>query len=126
MLAIRFFEVIFIFSLIFDFLNFIFSSGGTAKSSAYYGQGSGSIWLDDLQCSGSESSLFACVHPAVGSHNCVHGEDAGVICSWFTHPLNNFHRPVFLLGNTDEKNQHLLKIKMKKKIKFVIIVLKII
>lgn len=48
-------------------------SGGTPKPSATYGQGTGSIWLDDLQCSGSESSLFACVHPAVGSHNCEIG-----------------------------------------------------
>ena len=55
--------------------------GGTAKSSAYYGSGSGSILLDDVSCGGSEVSLFACSHFTIRTHNCGHNEDASVICS---------------------------------------------
>lgn len=56
-------------------------SGGTAKSTAHYGQGTGNIWLDNVDCTGYEPSLFACRHPAIGDHNCNHGEDAGVSCT---------------------------------------------
>uniref|UniRef100_A0A667Z9F5 SRCR domain-containing protein n=1 Tax=Myripristis murdjan TaxID=586833 RepID=A0A667Z9F5_9TELE len=43
--------------------------------------GTGNIWLDDLRCTGTETSIFDCPHSGVGVHNCNHGEDAGVQCT---------------------------------------------
>ncbi len=42
--------------------------------------GTGTIWLDDVRCTGSEASLSACRHNSWGSHNCGHGEDVSVHC----------------------------------------------
>ena len=58
-------------------------SCGTALSapqSAHFGQGRDHIWLDDVGCTGSESELELCPHRGVGTHNCNHREDAGVVC----------------------------------------------
>ncbi len=52
----------------------------SAQTIAHFGAGSGQIWLDDVKCSGHESSLTRCSHPSFGTHNCRHSEDAGVIC----------------------------------------------
>ena len=58
-----------------------FSSNAYAQSRAYFGQGTGPIWLDDLKCTGNETSIDGCPHRAYGSNNCRHAEDVGVVCT---------------------------------------------
>lgn len=56
-----------------------------AKKSAFFGEGKEDIWLDDVVCTGSESSILNCQHRPIGENNCGHNEDAGVVCSGKTY-----------------------------------------
>ncbi|XP_049334461.1 scavenger receptor cysteine-rich type 1 protein M130 isoform X3 [Astyanax mexicanus] len=52
-----------------------------ALGKSHFGSGSGPIWMDDVDCSGSEFTLKKCQRRGWGKHNCNHSTDAGVICS---------------------------------------------
>ncbi|XP_076194131.1 scavenger receptor cysteine-rich domain-containing protein DMBT1-like, partial [Aptenodytes patagonicus] len=52
----------------------------SAKIDAFFGEGTGDILLDNVACRGDESSLEQCSHRGLGTHDCYHKEDAGVIC----------------------------------------------
>ncbi|XP_051745863.1 scavenger receptor cysteine-rich type 1 protein M130-like [Ctenopharyngodon idella] len=52
-----------------------------ALGDAYFGPGSGLVWMSFATCTGSESTLKNCGSSGWGKNNCNHTEDAGVICS---------------------------------------------
>ena len=45
-----------------------------------FGLGRNQIWLDDIRCTGNESSILQCANSGFGIHNCQHSEDVGVAC----------------------------------------------
>ncbi len=59
-----------------------FVDGCYARLAIFSGftDGTGAIFLDNVQCVGSESTLISCTAQPIGTHNCNHAEDAGVIC----------------------------------------------
>ena len=50
-----------------------------------FGSGDGPIWLDNVSCSGSESSIQECRNRGFGVHNCEHTEDIGIICGEYSY-----------------------------------------
>ena len=54
--------------------------GAIAYTNAYFGRGSGGIFMDNVGCRGTESTLLSCPYSGIGVHNCDHSADAGSSC----------------------------------------------
>ncbi|NWX78877.1 DMBT1 protein, partial [Alca torda] len=52
-----------------------------APPGAWFGEGSGPIWLNGLRCRGTEERLVLCRHRGWRPHVCAHEEDASAVCS---------------------------------------------
>ena len=59
---------------------YILLTAGVPYSNAFFGAGTGSIFLDDVQCSSSSSQLLECPSRPILDNNCAHSDDAGVGC----------------------------------------------
>ena len=58
----------------------IWPTGAVAFSSAHFGAGIGPIYLDDVDCTGSESNLIECSRSSNVTCTSGHSQDAGVRC----------------------------------------------
>jgi len=45
-----------------------------------YDQGTGPVWLEDVQCLGTEQDILTCTHRGIGLTNNCYSEDASVEC----------------------------------------------
>uniref|UniRef100_UPI0037E85BF4 scavenger receptor cysteine-rich domain-containing protein DMBT1-like n=1 Tax=Semicossyphus pulcher TaxID=241346 RepID=UPI0037E85BF4 len=50
----------------------------TVKDKAHFGIGTDQVWLNEVDCTGHETSLADCPHRGFGEHDCDHTEDAGL------------------------------------------------
>ena len=65
----------------------------TAVKSATFGRGQGKIWMNNVRCTGNESSLTQCAHNGLEKGNCSHSKDAGAVCS-----QGNYKNQIFLIN----------------------------
>ena len=55
---------------------------------AFFGQGSGPIFIDDSACAVTEAALIDCTYNSM--ENCLHSEDASVLCAYSGRSIKNY------------------------------------
>uniref|UniRef100_A0A1X7VFB3 SRCR domain-containing protein n=1 Tax=Amphimedon queenslandica TaxID=400682 RepID=A0A1X7VFB3_AMPQE len=56
------------------------TTGATRFTSSYYGWGNGTVLMDYVSCTGSETKITNCGYNTVLTSSCYHGTLAGVVC----------------------------------------------
>ena len=72
-------------------ISHVIIAGGIAFSNAQYGAGTGPIFLNNVQCTSSKSTLLLCASdPILSVSTCTHSRDAGVRCEgwWLVHCMH--------------------------------------
>nr|XP_039257939.1 macrophage receptor MARCO-like [Styela clava] len=57
-----------------------FTIATASRAKAYYGEGTGPIFMDNVDCVGTEDNIWSCPHIDEHNENCGHSRDAGVEC----------------------------------------------
>ncbi|XP_041379083.1 scavenger receptor cysteine-rich domain superfamily protein-like [Gigantopelta aegis] len=81
-------------------LGYAYTGYAVAFRYAKFGYGRGSIYLDDVQCSGSETSLLSCSYDS-HTDDCSHSHDAGVRCQ-VNSTVNCTYGDVRLVGGSTD------------------------
>ena len=62
-------------------INYYYAHPGSIPTrNASYGEGTGRIWLSNVECAGSEQKLMDCTVSTGDTELCTHADDAGVKC----------------------------------------------
>lgn len=73
--------IIVIVAIVKKYLPTLFYAGATALTHTTYGDTTGPIWLNNIQCVGDEARLIDCPTTSpIGSNDCLHTQDAAVGC----------------------------------------------
>ena len=69
------------FLCIYDIVILLSTTGSRAFRSAQFGEGTGAVFLEGLECVGTETSLLDCpMDTPLGTSLCDHSDDAGIRC----------------------------------------------
>ena len=64
--------------------------GAKVRTNSFFGWGNGTIWIDEVNCDGTESSLYNCGYSSTLNNSCSYNTLAGVTCQSMTNVCHNF------------------------------------
>ncbi|XP_006826010.1 uncharacterized protein LOC102805966 [Saccoglossus kowalevskii] len=72
-------------------------SGGTLSTSP---PGTGNMWIDDIDCTGTEATLFECINLSIGQDDYDHTRDVGLECTGSQNRVlqHNYWRGIIFTG----------------------------